>query len=329
MYSLSSSSLYITIISLGSNQFASNANGVISLYNVNRQIYQEGLYNTTYAINCLTIGNEPNVFHVGHSNGKIGTYDINNMSSPLYTIRAYEDTGISCIYKGVNDTFVTGGLDGTLKLWDIRTKECVLSLIAGGKRSCRSAYLTNPFNDSEDCIIAGYDTGDVLIYDIRSKHPRFRVTFDVGITDFAFNDNGPKKMCIARETPKFHVVDLDASDKQQKFVSIDGECKYDENDPFYSSGKPAASINTCVRFLPQSSNMFVVGSGDGSHSLMKYQDIENNKDIEDKKDFGLCSTVVTNKESFGPVKTIQWYNNQPIFASCTDSSIQVIEITNL
>jgi hypothetical protein len=90
---------------------------------------QEELYNTTFAINCLTIGCEPNVFHVGHSNGKIGTYDINNMTS-------HEDTGISCIHKGVNDLFVTGGLDGAIKLWDTRTNECVLSLIAGGTRSC-------------------------------------------------------------------------------------------------------------------------------------------------------------------------------------------------
>ena len=56
-------------------------------------------------------------------------------------------------------------------------------------------YLKNPFKDSVDCIIAGYDTGDVLIYDIRSKRPRFRVTFDVGVTDFAFNDTVLKR-CV-------------------------------------------------------------------------------------------------------------------------------------
>ena len=92
---------------------------------------------------------------------------------------------------------VTGGRDGCVRLWDIRVKEPVLALEPGeGQpirssifiyhyygfatitlvsttiRDCWTVAFGNSFNDEERCIAAGYDNGDVKLFDLRTRCDR-------------------------------------------------------------------------------------------------------------------------------------------------------------
>lgn len=70
-------------------------------------------------------------------------------------------------------TQVTGGRDGCVRLWDIRVKEPVLALEPGeGQpiRDCWTVAFGNSFSDEERCIAAGYDNGDVKLFDLRTRY---------------------------------------------------------------------------------------------------------------------------------------------------------------
>ena len=67
---------------------------------------------------------------------------------------------------------MTGGRDGCVRLWDIRQKSPVLSLEPVVSKEdvivdCWAVGFGNSFNNDERNIAAGYDNGDLKIFDLR------------------------------------------------------------------------------------------------------------------------------------------------------------------
>lgn len=269
-----------------------------------------------------------NQFAVVHTNGKIKIYDYENMKKAIVSIKAHNDR-IIAIHSDNNANdglIVTGGEDGAVKLWDIRTKDNVLTLATTsslGRRSCSSVYIGKPFGDSEQCILAGYDTGDFVLYDIRNRRPRITSSVEWEITDFALSssDTKNKKMCVTSAASIFKVVDLEASLQSDNIVSINSEISSDFIDPIKAS-TPIPSINTCVSYLPNVNNVFIVGNGNGAYTMFKDEDIDNNIN------FGSCTTIEMKKITNGPIKTIDWSNQRNnVFISCDNKRLILMEIT--
>ena len=78
---------------------------------------------------------------------------------------------------------VTGGRDGCVKLWDPRMAEPVLSVepAAGqGGRECWCVAFGGASADDERCIAAGYDNGDVKLFDLRTQSIRWETNVGNG-----------------------------------------------------------------------------------------------------------------------------------------------------
>lgn len=78
---------------------------------------------------------------------------------------------------------VTGGRDGAVRLWDPRLPTPVIALEpAEGQvaRECWSVAFGNSFSDDERCVVAGYDNGDVKLFDLRTQTMRWETNVGNG-----------------------------------------------------------------------------------------------------------------------------------------------------
>ena len=85
---------------------------------------------------------------------------------------------------------VTGGADGSVRVWDPRVADCVLALDPSpgeSKRDCWAVAFGNSFNDSERCVAAGYDNGDVKLFDLRTSTMRWETNASNGVVALEFD----------------------------------------------------------------------------------------------------------------------------------------------
>lgn len=70
---------------------------------------------------------------------------------------------------------VSCGRDGCVRVWDVRQKDAPVAAFEPGKedranpRDCWTVAFGNSFNDEERCVLAGYDNGDVKLFDLRTN----------------------------------------------------------------------------------------------------------------------------------------------------------------
>ena len=68
---------------------------------------------------------------------------------------------------------VTGGTDGCVRVWDPRQQAPVVSLEPSEaepiKPDCWTVAFGNSYNSEERCIAAGYDNGDVKVFDLKTN----------------------------------------------------------------------------------------------------------------------------------------------------------------
>ena len=70
---------------------------------------------------------------------------------------------------------VTCGRDGCVRVWDVRQKDAPVAAFEPGAadkdkpRDCWTVAFGNSYNDEERCVLAGYDNGDVKMFDLRTN----------------------------------------------------------------------------------------------------------------------------------------------------------------
>jgi WD40 repeat protein len=104
--------------------------------------------------------------------------DLERTSTALWSAKAHSKL-INCV-DGCGGLGIGGGApelvscsrDGCVRVWDPRVKDAVLALEpAEGEtaRDCWTVAFGNSFSDSERCVCAGYDNGDVKLFDMRTN----------------------------------------------------------------------------------------------------------------------------------------------------------------
>lgn len=75
---------------------------------------------------------------------------------------------------------------GTVKVWDPRQRGkpvANMQPMAGeSKRDCWTVAFGNSFNDSERIIVAGYDNGDLKMFDLRTMSLRWECNLKNGVS---------------------------------------------------------------------------------------------------------------------------------------------------
>ena len=143
-------------------------------------------------------------------NDPLGCRDLDHSDKPLFsaprahasTINAIDGCGGLGIGHG-SPELVTGSQDGHVRVWDPRVPEAVLTLEptasvhqngvgagAGGVRDCWTVAFGNSFDDTERCIAAGYDNGDIKLFDLRTSRMRWEDNAGNGVVSLEFDRCG-------------------------------------------------------------------------------------------------------------------------------------------
>lgn len=168
---------------------------------------------TDSGIKCGTFGAssiEDRYIATGDHSGKLAIYDLENTTKPIYSqqahtsiINAIDGCGGLDIGYGAPE-IVTGGRDGCVRLWDPRVQEPVLALEPGEgqpARDCWTVAFGNSFSDEDRCIAAGYDNGDVKLFDLRANAMRYETNVANGVTNIEFDrkDIEMNKMAVSTQ----------------------------------------------------------------------------------------------------------------------------------
>lgn len=175
---------------------------------------------------------------------------------------------------------VTGGRDGAVRIWDPRQKEAVASIASNdqekgageipgaGRRDCWSVAFGNSFNNEERCVCAGYDNGDLKLFDLRTMSQRWNCNVRNGICGIEFDrkDIQMNKLVVTTLEGGLHVYDVRTQHPAHGMASVS------ERDAGRSLGtngviSGARATVWAVRHLPQNRDIFVTCGGTGSIRL--------------------------------------------------------------
>lgn len=157
---------------------------------------------------------------------------------------------------------ITGGRDGSAKIWDPRTDKPVVNFEPASTEKilpeCWAVAFGNAFNSEERCVGIGYDNGDIKLFDLRMNCLKWETNLKNGICSLEFDrkDIEMNKLVATTLESKIHVFDL---------KTLHPEFGY--------AGLSEAAHNSTIwgaRHLPQNRDIFVSLGGNGSMNIYKY-----------------------------------------------------------
>lgn len=213
--------------------------------------------------------------------------DLEHPENPIYSIEdAHEDIinsldaiGGKTIGCGAPE-IVTGSRDGTVKVWDLRQKGSPVACISAlsvedggnGSRDCWTVAFGNSYSDLERCVTAGYDNGDLKIFDLRNMSLDWETNVKNGICDIEFDrkDIEMNKMVVTTLEGGLHVFDMRTRHPKMGYSQISEK---DAGRALGTNGVISGAKSTvwAVKHLPQNRDIFVTCGGTGSVRLWQYK----------------------------------------------------------
>jgi len=227
--------------------------------------------------------------------------------------------------KGARE-IVTGSRDGHVKVFDPRTNDPVADLQPANqnqKRDCWTVCFGNAHDANNRFICAGYDNGDVKMFDLRINKIYWETNVRNGVVSLQFDRKDikiNKLLCTTLES-QYRVYDL------LKKHKIDGFSYLTQN----------AHKSTIWKgvHLPQNRDVWCTCGGDGTINLWKYI-YPNERFIKDAKGnekgvMGEIELIAEEKIATQPIVGWDWHKDKIGLACCTslDQKVKVIIVTKL
>jgi WD40 repeat protein len=203
----------------------------------------------------------------GDYEGKLSIYDLERNDLPVWQVQAHTSI-INCVDGIGGQThgcgapeLVTGARDGCVRVWDPREKAPVLSLEPSegeAPRDCWAVAFGNSYNDEERAICAGYDNGDVKIFDLRTCSSIYEGNVSNGVTSVQFDrpDIEMNKLVVTTLESRFRVFDLRTRHPEEGFAAL--------------SERAHKATVWLGRHLPQNRDVFMTCGGNGGLNLYRY-----------------------------------------------------------
>lgn len=288
----------------------------------------------TSGIKCCTFGASPlaeRLVTCGNFDGTCVTWDI-DMKVPSKTISAHSGIihaidGISIDSAGYGaPELVTGGADGYVKVWDTRQPDAVATFRPSSTSTCEcwTVAFGNSFRDEERCVLAGYENGDVKLYDLRTGKVRCEMNVGNGVCSIEFdrrNIRMNKFICSCLES-QCSVFDARTQHSREGFASTTHRTK-------------TRTTLWGVRHLPQDREISAILLGDGSIELYRYKYPEHRRVKTPNGEFrGICGElkyIGSYKIASQPINALDWHSAYRGLAVCTglDQRVRVLLGTHL
>ncbi|XP_034040609.1 WD repeat-containing protein 92 isoform X1 [Thalassophryne amazonica] len=230
---------------------------------------------------------------------------------------------IPSTYKSTWSLCVTG----TVKVWDPRQKDSPVAnmepLEGEAKRDCWTVAFGHAFNDEDRCVCAGYDNGDIKLFDLRNMSLRWETNIKNGVccVEFDRKDINMNKLVATSLEGKFHVFDMRTLHPTKGFTSV--------------SEKAHKSTIWQVRHLPQNRDIFMTAGGAGNLHLWKYEyPAQRNKKDSDGVEVGVAGSVNLLQNvtlSTQPIASLDWSPDKQGLCVCSgfDQSVRMLIVTKL
>ncbi|XP_077299935.1 dynein axonemal assembly factor 10 [Arctopsyche grandis] len=288
------------------------------------------------ALKCCTFGASSHTSRqlaTGDFQGNLDIWDLEDLST-VYSAKDHKDM-INCI-DGIGGNanncgapeIVTGSRDGTVKVWDQRQKEKPVANMepypGETKRDCWTVAFGNSYNNTERIVCAGYDNGDLKMFDLRTMSLRWECNLKNGVCSVEFDrrDIPMNKLVATTLEGKFHVFDLRTQHHQKGFAQV------------VESEQNNGTVWLC-RHLPQNRELFMTCAGTGHLLLWQYSypDKRHKKD-GDGEMCGVAGSLVRLQKmaiSTQPVNSLDWCPDKLGLAVCTsfDQHLRIVITTKL
>ncbi|XP_040906428.1 WD repeat-containing protein 92 [Toxotes jaculatrix] len=269
----------------------------------------------------------------GDFDGNLNIWNLEAPDIPVYSVKAHKEIvnsidGVGGL--GIGDgapEIVTGSRDGTVKVWDPRQKDSPVAnmepMEGETKRDCWTVAFGHAFNDQDRCVCAGYDNGDIKLFDLRNMSVRWETNIKNGVccVEFDRKDINMNKLVATSLEGKFHVFDMRTQHPTKGFASV--------------SEKANKSTIWQVRHLPQNRDIFMTAGGAGNLHLWKYEyPAQRSKKDSNDVDVGVAGTVNLLQNvtlSTQPIASLDWSPDKQGLCVCSgfDQSVRVLIVTKL
>ncbi|CAG0897899.1 unnamed protein product [Darwinula stevensoni] len=270
----------------------------------------------------------------GDFKGVLNIWDIESLKEPVYTAKAHADIvnaidGVAGLGIGVGaPEVVTGGRDGTVKVWDPRQKDDPVVSIEPNegerRRDCWTVAFGGAHSIEERVVCAGFENGDIKMFDLRSMGILWETNAKNGICSVEFDrkDIPMNKVVATTLESKFMIFDLRTRHPTKGFSSLTQKTAH------------KSTVWLC-RHLPQNRDLFMTGGGSGSLCLWKYSypasRVQDSSDGNQEGVMGAVNLLQNANIAAQPICGFEWNHDKLGLAACTafDQTIRVIIVTKL
>jgi len=312
------------------------AQGTIQIFQLNKtELKLLTEINKPLGIKCTTFGasaNNRSDIAVGDFNGGLHIIDLEKQATS-FTVKAHNGIINAIDALGGQEVgcgaaeIITGGRDGCVKVWDPRQQSPVVALEPADKDAivpdCWAVGFGNSYNNEERCLVAGYDNGDIKLFDLRKNMLQFDTNVKNGVCGVEFDrkDIMMNKIVATTLEGKFHIFDVRTYHPEHGYATLV------EN--------PVKATIWGVKHLPQNRDIFGILGGNGALMMYKYNyPSQRSLESSDGRSRGIIGNVEKlNDRELGqqPISSLDWNKDKLGLAVCCslDQQVKVVIVTKL
>eukprot|EP00096_Caligus_rogercresseyi_P008604 TRINITY_DN2775_c0_g1_i1.p1 TRINITY_DN2775_c0_g1~~TRINITY_DN2775_c0_g1_i1.p1 ORF type:complete len:357 (+),score=104.31 TRINITY_DN2775_c0_g1_i1:75-1145(+) len=264
----------------------------------------------------------------GDFKGNVHIWDLDHLSTPKDSFKsAHSDLINSIDGSSKSGEILTASRDGSVKVWDTRLRDKPVAVMIPRETEFKRDCWTASFGQEGSLIAAGYDNGDIKIFDLKAMSVLSEPHVSNGVCSLEFDrpEADPANKLVATCLQgKMHAFNL---------RTLHPKKGYAETSERFSGSKSTTLWG--VRHLPQNRDLFGVLSGSGSLGLYAYEYPDRHTDLDkDNVAYGIPGRIVELQEtaiSDQPLNALDWSKDKLGLAACTafDKKIRIVIATKL